>query len=252
MSFRDRFLEEGFATGLSGIGAAEARRFRERLETIIRANGGRAWRDRGCPPSRTVHPLREWMDELAHHPAIADAVATVLGDDLLLRNHDIVVRGKRTLFGPPTWHRDSKFDGPRVDRMLTAWIALTPATKLNGCMRFVPRSHRLAPEPLRAWNLIGRLRARTDRELRNVGRVPFGVQVWNVLDEGQMSLHHPRTIHGSGSNVTGRDRIAFVMRFMADDVDPEVAEAGEALLVRGRHRNPRIRLLDGAPMQWAG
>jgi ectoine hydroxylase-related dioxygenase (phytanoyl-CoA dioxygenase family) len=40
------------------------------------------------------------------------------------------------------WHQDEMFLPTRDRSLLTAWIALDPATVENGCLRFLPGSHR--------------------------------------------------------------------------------------------------------------
>ncbi|MCA9575745.1 MAG: phytanoyl-CoA dioxygenase family protein [Myxococcales bacterium] len=257
-----RYEEQGFLTRLPGLRADEAKGFLDQLLAIEAEQErlhrrpvaiGRQWRDRSFRPHvQADHPLRDWLGAVARHPAIGDAVARVLGDHLLVRNADIVIRPARSLFGS-AWHRDTAHTGPAVDRMVTAWVALTPATRMNGCMRFIAGSHRRPPARRTGFSLDPRPRLRQliDPELREDAWIDLEHEAWNELDAGQISLHHMRTLHGSGTNWTGSPRVALVLRFLADDVDPSVAGCGEAMLVRGRHRNRGITLRDAVTMQWS-
>ncbi len=49
---------------------------------------------------------------------------------------------------PTPWHQDEAYWNPAKDyRSLSAWVALQPANTTNGCMVFVPGSHRLEVIP---------------------------------------------------------------------------------------------------------
>ena len=51
--------------------------------------------------------------------------------------------GSRSRARPSTssWHQDSNYWGLDTDHLVSAWVALSPATVKSGCMRFMPGSH---------------------------------------------------------------------------------------------------------------
>jgi phytanoyl-CoA hydroxylase len=117
-------------------------------------------------------------------------------------------------YGNPTgWHLDIpswSFNSPQA---ISIWIALEDATYENGCMWFVPGSHKqvtfkTTPE------LDAGIHANMDRlfhlypEMRNVD--PVGVPT----RAGDCSFHNGLTAHGAGANMTRNRRIAMTCAYM--------------------------------------
>jgi Phytanoyl-CoA dioxygenase (PhyH) len=112
--------------------------------------------------------------------------------------------------GPQTrWHQDYAFYGP-ADRYqsVTFWVPLHDATIENGCMWFVPGSHRgplLTHQSLDNNPEIHALEI-VDRDASK-GAVACPIQV------GNCTIHHPLTIHGTGPNLTEEPRLAYALAF---------------------------------------
>ena len=111
------------------------------------------------------------------------------------------------------WHQDHHYWQCAEGTMLTAWVALDDVTEANGCMHFVPGSHK--------WGLLegdffnqdmDGMRQRMEQES---GRrfEPAACE----LKAGQVSFHHSLTIHGSGPNATTRPRRSFALHLHADN-----------------------------------
>ena len=84
--------------------------------------------------------LFTWCDQLSSHPAVMPRLANLLGPNILC--HTAAFRNKapdgRTHV---SWHQDTTYE--QVDPCkVIAWYAITDATKENGCLRFIPGSHR--------------------------------------------------------------------------------------------------------------
>jgi ectoine hydroxylase-related dioxygenase (phytanoyl-CoA dioxygenase family) len=98
---------------------------------------------------------------------------------------------------------------------LTCWIGLDDSTVDNGCVCYVPGSHR--------WNLLpitglaGDMQAirgvLTDEQWERFSN-PVPVQ----LKAGQCVFHHPLTVHGSFENRTANPRRAVVVNMVKDGV----------------------------------
>ena len=54
-----------------------------------------------------------------------------------------------------------------------------------------------------------------------------------ALSPGQMSVHHPLLVHGSGANVTQEDRIGVVLNYLAPQTRPAGGATGSATLIAG-------------------
>jgi phytanoyl-CoA hydroxylase len=150
--------------------------------------------------------------ELAGNPrltvvasALLDAPAAAFGFTYLCKPARIGL--------PALWHQDGS---PWADRLagaraLTMWIALDDADATNGCLRVIPGSHRLDVAPLRpntvAPSLFG---VEMDPAL-----VDETLAVDVALRAGDVSVHHPHVIHGSGPNPSGRPRRAIAIRYRA-------------------------------------
>ena len=174
---------------------------------------------------------------LARHPAILDAVESLLGPDLLVWMVELIVK-------PPhtdkilTMHQDLNYWGfDHADREVTAWVALTDASIANGAMSFVRGSHRLGSvehhDTYGANNLLSRGQ-QISVDYDPADEVPV------ELTAGEVSLHHGLTVHGSGPNTTDDPRVALVIRY----ITPEMGKSGDvrdyAMLVRGADRHNQL------------
>lgn len=110
--------------------------------------------------------------------------------------------------GAPTpWHQDEAYWNPAKEyRSLSIWVPLQPATKLNGCMYFVPGSHRLDVIPHRP---IG-----DDPNTPGLEVVPgahdFGGAVACELPAGGATFHLERTLHYTPANQSDDFRRAYI------------------------------------------
>jgi ectoine hydroxylase-related dioxygenase (phytanoyl-CoA dioxygenase family) len=120
-------------------------------------------------------------------------------------NHAIL---KPAQVGPDTpWHQDEAYWDPRfAHRAVSIWLALQPATRENGCMRFIPGSHRgpVLPHELISADAHG---------LRATVMPPGAREIACELPAGGATLHDGRTLHAAGPNVSGRPRRALVFGF---------------------------------------
>jgi ectoine hydroxylase-related dioxygenase (phytanoyl-CoA dioxygenase family) len=108
------------------------------------------------------------------------------------------------------WHQDQAYWIDTDDRRTaTVWLAVDDSTIENGCMQFLPGSHR---EPLRPHHPLHGDRDTSHTlvtELRP-GDVPRPVPI----DRGDVTVHSEAVLHGSGGNAS-RDswRRAYIVAF---------------------------------------
>jgi hypothetical protein len=93
-----------------------------------------------------THLLFTWADELVHHPAILDAVADVIGPDILCWTTNFFIKEPSSA-GFVSWHQDSTYWGLDPADVVTAWVAFTDATPENGYMQFIPGTHTVEQLP---------------------------------------------------------------------------------------------------------
>jgi ectoine hydroxylase-related dioxygenase (phytanoyl-CoA dioxygenase family) len=130
-----------------------------------------------------------------------------------------------------SWHQDLNYCGLDGEDEVTAWFTLTPATIENGCMRFVPGSHRRKDVPhvdsFAKDNLLTR-----GQEIAVEVDEASAVNV--LLRAGQCSLHHGHIFHASGPNATNQRRIALAIRYVAPSMKQVSGDKLLVSLVKGR------------------
>ena len=138
-----------------------------------------------------------------------DCLEQLLGPNILLKSTGVFYKYGRSdsIVG---WHQDGIAERIIDAHVPAIWLGLTAATVENGCLRVVPRSHRLGliPHANRpdANNLTTQgLTAQTEID------APHDI----VMRPGEMSLHHPLVLHGSNANRSGDSRIGFSATYAA-------------------------------------
>ncbi len=123
--------------------------------------------------------------------------------------------------GPKTpWHQDFAYYGPGIrHRCVTFWVPLHDATVENGCMWFVPGSHRgklLEHHPINGDPRIHGLEICDEAFARNYPidlRSVAGGMVTCPIKAGDCTVHNEMTIHGTGPNMTDEPRLAYALAF---------------------------------------
>ena len=161
------------------------------------------------PGAQGVRGARFWLD-LAAMPEILAMVRQLIGPDIVLWG--TTVFGKPAGGGKATpWHQDGDYYPIRPLETLTVWIALDDALPENGCMRFIPGSHRARRLYSHHWEERDDLTINLVCDARH-----FDADRAEdlVLKAGQLSFHDVYMIHGSGPNRTDKRRAAFIVRLM--------------------------------------
>ena len=127
---------------------------------------------------------------------------------------------------------------------LTAWIGLDDSNEENGCVQYIPGSHRwdLLPRKVLAKDMGAVFEVLTDEQRQEVLPVP------SILKAGQASFHHPLTLHGSFENCSDRQRRAAVVNVFLDGVRSDSDEpllGGVPVVAKGKKIDGRyFPLLD--------
>ena len=154
-------------------------------------------------PSRYEAMLR---NTLFHANALA-MCRQLLGDSAGLVFEHAILKPPR-VGGATPWHQDEAFYERYTNyRAITVWMALQPTNPENGCMQYIPGSHR---EPLwthRSVNDDPRIHG-----LEAVG-VDTEAAVLCPLPAGGATFHDCRTLHGAGPNLSDQPRRAYALGF---------------------------------------
>ncbi|HEX2269688.1 MAG TPA: phytanoyl-CoA dioxygenase family protein [Pyrinomonadaceae bacterium] len=199
----DRYQRDGIVFPIPVLSAEEVREFREELEAICEET-----------PKRLdqLHLQFPWAYRLVSHEAVLDAVEGILGPEILVDGNLVFYKQPRD---PryASWHQDSVYSGWHLTPSVSAWIALTPSERANGCMRVIPGSHKqglLEHENIQDPNLLNRRGERLRMDIDESQAVDV------VLRPGEMSLHHTNIVHGSSPNTSDGPRIGFIVRFVTN------------------------------------
>ncbi|MEM9224283.1 MAG: phytanoyl-CoA dioxygenase family protein [Pseudomonadota bacterium] len=220
-----QYGRDGYVFPVRVMSRERAASYRAALEAYERQSGGPI---AGNLRHKT-HLLFTWASEIAHTPAILDAVEDLLGPDLLLWGSSFFIKeAQSTSF--VSWHQDATYWGLDGSDVVTAWVALADAPVESGAMRFWPGSHLKQQvehkDTFSEDNLLSR-----GQEI--AVDVPEGEGVDVPLAAGEMSLHHVLLVHGSKPNRTADRRIGFALRYIPTRL-AQTKTRDFATLVRGR------------------
>ena len=191
------YEELGFLHSIPILSADEVQHFRGEVDKTCAAIGGRVTRLDG------LHLYFRWAWKLSTHPRVLDSMEQLIGPNILLKSTRLFYKfGQSPSF--VGWHQDGFTE--RVDQAFVPaiWLGLTEATAENGCLRVVPRSHRLG--------LVTHAERPNPNNLTTEGmtaQVEIDSPHDIVMREGEMSLHHPLILHASNPNRSAESRIGF-------------------------------------------
>jgi non-heme Fe2+,alpha-ketoglutarate-dependent halogenase len=235
------FDRDGYVCPVPVLSEAETRHYRAQFDAYYARHAERL---AALKPSQRwqinsdTHFAFQWVDELTRHPNILDAVQQVLGPNILAWNSSWFVKlpGDQSFIG---WHQDGAYWGLEPMELLTAWIALGPATPENGNMRVIPGSHQHTHLPQR--DTFAENSALTRGQEISVA-VDEQLAVDLTLAPGQMSMHHLWIVHGSNANRTEIPRIGLAVRYISTRVRQHGVDDPFAMLVRGEDTHHHFRL----------
>lgn len=230
------YQEKGFVIPDGRLPPELLQRLQNGLDRVLRTYTDVAQEDLANPhmiPPTEGPQLNPFM-EVARHPLILDRVSQLIGPDIVLWITRILCKPAVSGREVP-WHQDGEYWPMRPLATCSVWVAIDPVSAVNGCMRFIPGSHK-RPELYRHHvstreNLVLNLELDEDQFDE--------ATAYNVeLQPGQMSLHDVRLIHGSLANSSGQRRAALIMRYM-----PATSHYDRSL-VRQRRDNSPFNIFD--------
>ena len=223
-----QYKREGYYLPVRILDDGEVADYRQKLEVFEASQGHPI---EGAQRSKS-HLLFTWIDDLMRDDRILDAVEDLIGPDILCWNTFFWIKeaGSETFV---SWHQDLRYWGLDSGDLVTAWLALSPATPETGCMRVLPGSH------------VGDLLPHSDEYQQN-NMLTRGQEISVVVDEaravamplqpGEISLHNVRLAHASSPNRSQDRRIGLSLHYMPTSTRQIVGEWDSAALVRGSDR----------------
>jgi len=176
-----------------------------------------------------IHYYSPIFDQLVHNSKILDVVEALIGNNILAAGTCLFVK-EPDKKGFVSWHQDGKYQGWKPYNFITAWLAITNVNEENGCMRMWPGSHKnnfkKHKDTFDQNNLLTRG--------QTVENVPFDKTIPIILKPGQLSLHHPMIVHGSGPNLSNDKRIGLAIQSYIGTNVQQIVGKTYVQLARGR------------------
>lgn len=181
------------------------------------------------------HSLGHWRISPGFHdvlwnPRFVIAASQLLGNKAVRFWHDQLFCKPAHHGGVVAWHQDYSY-WTRTSPMqhLTCWVGLDDASKDNGCLQYIPKSHK--------WELLDKINLAGDMDsLKDLLTVEqqkqYDQKVAIEMPAGYGTFHHPLMVHGSYENRSNNLRRAFVLNVFAD----------------GTHSNSDDEMLTGVPI----
>jgi ectoine hydroxylase-related dioxygenase (phytanoyl-CoA dioxygenase family) len=237
MLTREQLLEYeelGFLHSIPILSSAEVAHFRAAIEETCLALGGRVTRLDG------PHLFFQWAWDLSTHPRVLDCMEQLIGPNILLKSTRLFYKfGNSDSF--VGWHQDGITEALKDAYVPAIWLGLTPATAENGCLRVVPRSHRLGlvphadrpnPDNLTTQGATAEVEIDSPQDV--------------VMRAGEMSLHHPLVLHASNPNQSAESRIGFSATYST----PALTASRTAVAwVRGDGPRDLFRVVEQPPLR---
>ena len=167
-----------------------------------------------------IQRINLWMDnkkvqKLMTNPAIGEIAAKLACVDGIRIWHDQALI-KEPWGNPTGWHLDNPKWSYNAKETLSIWIALDDATLSNGCMYFIPGSHKMVDGAYDDKKVGGPIGENIGElfdiypQLSKINSIPAPMKA------GSCSFHNGLLAHGAGANMTPSWRRAMTCGFMPD------------------------------------
>ena len=206
----DYYKNKGYVSPINALTSAEAKEIRDEIEKIEKDwSGALEGLNRNY-----IHLLSPVFNKVCLNRNILDAVESIIGQNILICGTTLFIKNPNEK-GFVSFHQDAKYIGLEPHNWVTVWLAVTDANEKNGCMRMLSGSHKedlkYHEQKFDENNLLTRGQTIKDIPLDKTDSV--------ILKAGQISLHHPKIVHGSGLNYSNDRRIGFVIQsYIGTDV----------------------------------
>ena len=184
---------------------------------------------------------------------LLDLAEVLVGPDIACFAADYIAKPPRQGL-PLQWHQDGPYWPLEPMEVATVWFAVSASKRENGCVRVIPGSHR-----------GGVLQHAKDEDVSSLlgtkltaDMVDESSAIDIELEPGDVSVHHPLTIHGSNANTSEKWRRGGSIQYMPTSTCITESSWPCAFLVRGdavdgvNNYQPRPKYVQGKHKAFAG
>jgi hypothetical protein len=222
-----QYNEQGYLMPFNGLDQEESRELRAFFDGVLAAY---IELGKSSYAISTAHMRFARIYQLVQHPRIVDAVADLLGPNVVCWGSHFFCKmphdGKRV-----PWHQDSTYWPLSPTKTVTVWLAIDDADPENANMKFIPRSHL---HGLIDYDETQDANTVLDLAVRNPHSYGDS-EVDDQLKAGQFSMHSDLLLHGSEANESNRRRCGLTIRYAAADVTTWYDWHKKGFVVRGEN-----------------
>lgn len=217
----DFFHQQGYLALPQITTSEEVERLREIYDDLFARKAGRDEGNQfdlaGTDSDDNEASLPQILQPVKYAPQLADTLyrSNALRITRQLLGPDAEFKGDHAIFKPAMhgaetpWHQDEAYWNPELEyHEVSFWMPLQEATPENGCMYFIPGSHRLEVLPHHSINHDPRIHG---LEVEANVPVDFSRAVACPLPPGGATVHFSRTLHYTPPNRSQTPRRAYII-----------------------------------------
>lgn len=212
----DRYNRDGFIDGITlyeGAELAALRDFFTRDKARIVAPAG---------AFQSYHHVVPELRDVVTQPRLVAYLQDLLGEGVVCHVSQYVCKEPGEDL-PVVWHQDASFN-PMDARSVVVWLAVDDAFVENGCMWFVPGSHRLGGLDFQG----------AGHAVPEVAR--YGEAIPIPAQAGQAVFFSDLLLHSSLPNRSSQRRGGFTMTFTSTDTQPHYDWKAWSVICAGEDR----------------
>lgn len=148
---------------------------------------------------------------------VAESISRLLGDEVYHYHHKLMLKEPR-VGGAWEWHQDYGYwysFGCLYPHMGSCYIAIDRATRANGCLQIIPRSHHLGR--LEHGKVGGQTGADPERVAAILERLPL---MYIEMQPGDGLFFHSNLLHRSDANTSDDPRWSLIACYNTRGNDP--------------------------------
>lgn len=215
----DFYRENGFVVTEDFLSPEELESWREAVADAVAARGqqrilGQMGKTNEYYENVFVQRVNLWQDnekmrKLMLDPRLGKIAATLAGVEGIRIWHDQALI-KQPWANPTGWHLDNPYWSFHSRDAITIWVALDDVTIENGCLWFLPGTHKLATfDNVGIGPNIGDL-FKVYKDWATIRATPV------IIKAGSCSWHNGIIAHAAGPNMTPGFRRAMTCAYMPD------------------------------------
>ncbi len=200
-------LTDAVTGGVAEMGAAKLAGV-DPDDTSIKDDPG-TWYDRVFLQRVNLWRISDVVRRYVMAPELGRMLCELEGIDGIRVWHDQTLQ-KRPWANPTTWHADGPNWSFQSRHAVSIWIALDPATIPNGCLWFIPGSHRVTR--FERFPITENM----DQVFENYPELADREAAAMELEPGSAAVFNGMLVHGAGANMTPGWRRAMTCAYMPD------------------------------------